>query len=325
MLVHIASNDLRSGAGTVSGWKSALKNALRPTVNALRRAKRTHEIKRSAPAIRKQRIVDDLKALGLKSGDVIFLHSSLKSMGYVEGGPQTVLSALYDAISPDGTLIVPTYHMPGGSIGAACREDGYVFDPRRHGTDLGTLPAAFLKFPGVERSIHPTHSVSASGKHAKYVTESHHTSPSIFGYGSPWQRCLELNGKVLGLGVTMGPVTFYHLLEDTVLGEFPLPVRMDATHRLRCRDWGGNLIEVPVTPLDPRYAQQRIDTPGRGDLRDYFWREFERAGLLKTGKVGEGKAWYIEARGFYEHLHRLMKEGITIYSTPAELQRRPLP
>jgi len=309
----------------VSDWKSRVKSVLRPAVHALRRLKREHEIKRSAPAISKQRIVADLKALGLRPGDVIFLHSSLKSVGYVEGGAPAVLQALLEAVSPDGTLIVPTYYMPGGTIGAACRAEGYVFDPRRHGTDLGKLPAAFLRFPGVERSIHPTHSVSAAGKHAKYITAAHHTAPSIFGQGSPWQRCVELNGKVLGLGVSMGPVTFYHLLEDTVLDEFPLPVRMRETYRLSCLDWDGNPCEVPVTPLDPVYAQRRIDTPARGDLRDYFWREFERAGLLTAGRVGESRSWFVPARDFYDHLHRLMKEGITIYSTPEELGRRPLP
>src|SRR5260221_13718575 len=107
-----------------------------------------------------------------------------------------------------------------------CGIEGYFFDPRVHGTNLGALPAAFLKFQGVERSIHPTHSVSAVGPRARDVTEAHHLAPSIFGMGSPWQRCVELNAKILGLGVTMGPLTFYHVLEDMEGEEFPLPVRM---------------------------------------------------------------------------------------------------
>lgn len=308
----------------MSNWKSRVKDVLRPIVTTLRQVKRQQEIKRSAPAVSKQRIAADLNALGVKSGDVIFLHSSLKSIGYVEGGAETVLHALFEAVSPDGTLIVPTYYMPGGTIIATCQEQDYVFDPRIHGTGLGTLPAAFLKFPGVARSIHPTHSVSAVGRHAKYITAAHHLAPSVFGHGSPWQRCSELNGKVLGLGISMGPVTFYHLLEDTVLDEFPLPVRMAETYRLRCRDWDGNLIEVPITPLDPTYAQRRIDHKPRGDLREYFWREFERAGLLTVGMVGEARSWFIPAPKFYDHLHWLMQQGITIYSTPEELQRRPL-
>ena len=305
-------------------WKSRVKDALRPAVSAARQIKRRHEIKASAPAVDMQRLVADLRTLGLDSGDTVFLHSSLKSIGYVEGGAKTVLQALFEAISPGGTLIVPTYYMPGGTILATCREAAYVFDPSKHGTHMGALPAAFLKFPGVERSLHPTHSVSALGKHAKYVTGTHHLAPSIFGPGSPWERCLALNGKVLGLGVSMGPVTFYHLLEDTVLDQFPLPARSRETYRLSCRDRDGTLRAVPVTPLDPFYAQRRIDTEARHDLRDYFWREFDQAGLLTAGKVGEARAWFIRARDFYDHLLELMKQGITIYSTADELARRPL-
>src|SRR5262249_14848642 len=147
---------------------------LRQGVGSVRRYQREQEIKRTVPAVPKDRIRADLDALGLRSEDVVFLHSSLKSIGYVEGGARTVLEALFEAVSPGGTLIVPTYYMPGGTIINACNQPNYIFDPRRHGTDLGTLPAEFLKFPGIERSLHPTHSVSAVGKHAKYVTSGHH-------------------------------------------------------------------------------------------------------------------------------------------------------
>ena len=281
-------------------------------------------IKANSPKVDKDRLKKDLAELGLIPGDVVMLHSSLRSLGYVEGGARTVIEAIYEMISPGGTLIVPTYYQPGGSILATCKMEGYYFDPRKHGTGLGALPAAFLNFPGVQRSIHPTHSVSAVGSKAKYVTESHHLASSIFGRLSPWDRCTELGGKILGLGISMGPVTFYHMLEDMELSKFPLPVRMKETYRIPCKDWLGNNILVPVTPLDPEYAKRRIDTPGRKDLRDYMWREFISAGLLKVGKVGEGKAWIASAKEFYDHLHKLMSEGVTIYSTEEELARRPV-
>lgn len=281
-------------------------------------------LKTNSRHVGKEELILALRALGVVPGKTVMLHSSLKSIGYVPGGAPDVIKALCEAISPGGTLVVPTYYQPGGSILATCRMDGYYFDPVRHGTGLGALPEAFLRVPGIERSIHPTHSVSAVGPNAKYVTEAHHTAPSIFGVGSPWQRCLELDALVLGLGVSMGPVTFYHLLEDSVGDNFPLPVRMREVYVLTCRDWKGNEIRVPVRPLDPEYARRRIDTPGRGDLRDYFWNEFSGAGLLRAGMVGEARSWSIQARRFYAHLETLMREGITIYSTPEELARRPI-
>jgi aminoglycoside N3'-acetyltransferase len=165
--------------------------------------------------------------------------------------------------------------------------------------------------------------VSAVGPQAKYVTEAHHLAPSVFGSGSPWDRVTELDGKVLGLGITMGPVTYYHLLEDRVGERFPLPVRMAEQYTLTVRDFAGGEHAVPVVPLDPQYMPRRIDHPSRDDLREYFWREFAGRGLLRQGPVGAGNSWWIRSKDFYAHLRRLMDEGITIYATPEQLASRP--
>ena len=298
--------------------KQLAKNLIRKVQSEVRR----REIEKSAVHVDKDAIVAGLRSMGIGDGDVLFLHSSLRSLGFVEGGPGTVLTALLEAIGPQGTLIVPTYYQPGGTIYSTCKIPDYIFDPAIHGTDLGALPSAFLKRPDVERSLHPTHSVSAIGPRARFVTESHHLAPSVFGDGSPWERFIQLDGKVLGLGISMGPVTFYHLLEDMTGDAFPLPVRMNEVHRLRCRRADGEVIHVPVVPLDPEYMLRRIDNPSRDDLRDYFWREFESAGLMRVGMVGEGKSWVIGGKNFYRHLQQLLGEGITIYSTAEELARR---
>ena len=235
-----------------------------------------------------------------------------------------MLEALIDAVGPSGTLVVPTYWLPGGTILATCQLDGYVFDPRRHGSHLGRLPSEFLTFDGIARSIHPTHSVSAVGRDARAIVEDHHRAPSIFGAGSPWDRCEALNAKVLGLGISMGPVTFYHLLEDRLLERFPVPVRMSTTYRMPCLDWDGQRVEVPVVPLDPRFMPQRIDAPGRDDLRAYFQAEFDSRGLLGRGQVGDAASWVIPAQRFYGHLETLVGEGITVYSTAEQLAARPI-
>jgi aminoglycoside 3-N-acetyltransferase len=279
---------------------------------------------RTQPHIDKTQIIHGLLDMGVVPGDTLFLHSSLKSLGYVTGGPRAVIEALLDAVGSDGTVILPAYSMPGGSIYRACETPNYVFDPHIHGTGMGALPVAFLQFPGVERSIHPTHSCAAIGKQARYLTEAHHLAPSVFGPGSPWERCLAINGKVMGLGISMGPVTFYHLLEDSMGDAFPLPVKMPKVYAMPCKDWQGREIVVPVQPLDPAFQPRRIDHKSRSDLRDYFYSEFSQAGYLKSGHVGTARVWYISAQDFYGHLKELMLQGITIYSTVEELAARPL-
>lgn len=269
-------------------------------------------------------LVTGLARLGIAKGDAVFVHSALKSLGHVQGGAQTLVQALQEAVGPQGTLVVPTYYMPGGTIRATCRMPDYVFDVRSHGTNIGRLPKAFLDTPGVHRSVHPTHSVSAWGRYAAYLTEAHHRAPSIFGEGSPWQRFVDLeDAKVLGLGISMGPVTFYHMLEDAMGDAFPVHVWAEDTYRLPCIDQAGKLCEVSVRPFDPDLVPQRIDHRSREDLRSYFMEEFRRSGLLHEGQVGEAQSWWIPARGLFEHLQLLACQNLTIYSTPEQLAARP--
>lgn len=300
-----------------------LKDKLRGIYRFFRYGLRASEIKRTAPKITRERLVGDLRNIGICEGDVVLLHSSLKSIGYVDGGPNTVLKALLEVITPSGTLVVPSYHMVNYNMYDTCLDKKYIFDPRTADTFLGLIPSAFLKFPGIERSIHPTHSVSAVGRDAKYITEAHHLASCTFGTDSPWDRLMKLDGKVLGLGVTMSPVGLYHTLEDMLQEEFPIPAKLAETFQLSCRDWNGNLIKVPVNPHDPKIAEKRIDR--NTYLADYFGDEFRHAGLLRVGKIGEAVSWLASARKFYDHLLVLLNEGITIYSTPDELKKRPIP
>ncbi|MGK5040015.1 AAC(3) family N-acetyltransferase [Janthinobacterium sp. GB1R12] len=301
------------------------KRAARAVLEAWRRAASARNMRHGARHVTRAGLTADLARLGIAHGDSLFVHSSLKSLGYVEGGAAAVIRALQDAVGPHGTLLLPTYYLPGGTVRATCDMKDYVFDPRRHGTHMGRLPEAFLASAGVRRSIHPTHSVSAWGRHADALTEAHHRAPSIFGVDSPWQRFIGCEqAKVLGLGISMGPVTFYHALEDAMGDTFPMAVWEEKTELLACLDYAGRRWDVPVRPFDPAIAQRRIDQPGRGDLRDYFAREFDATGLRVNGQVGDAASWCIAAQAFYDHLGRLASEHVTIYASAAELAARPI-
>jgi len=51
-----------------------------------------------ADTISKDKLVSDLKNLGVKKGDALNLKISLKSIGHVEGGPVTVIDALMEVV-----------------------------------------------------------------------------------------------------------------------------------------------------------------------------------------------------------------------------------
>ena len=55
------------------------------------------------------KIREDLEKMGIKKGDRVLVHSSLKSMGEIEGGVTTFINAIKDAVTREGTLLFPTF------------------------------------------------------------------------------------------------------------------------------------------------------------------------------------------------------------------------
>jgi hypothetical protein len=53
-----------------------------------------------------EKLVEEFRELGVEEGDTLLVHSSYKSLGEVEGGPQTVIRALEAVLGTEGTLII---------------------------------------------------------------------------------------------------------------------------------------------------------------------------------------------------------------------------
>lgn len=296
-----------------------VKHFIKEIISIILYKRRMSVLRGERPLVSKKKLISDLYLTGLDKGDVVFLHSSLKKIGFVEGGPKTIIDAFEDVLGCEGTLIVPTFSMKGTMMNT-CLDTGYTFDVNHTPTTMGAIPSALLKSKESKRSIHPTHSVAAIGKHASWITESHHLSSSTFGKDSPWGRLVDCGGKLMGLGIDMGPVTFYHLLEDLWGDKFPLPVKIDTKYQIPCLDWDGKSVTVRVQPFDKAYSKQRIDQADRSDLRMFFQNVFSEAGIIKTFKVGQAESWIGQAREFLQFLEDMASQGITIYSGPEQLK-----
>ena len=61
--------------------------------------------------ITKQDIISELQRLGLQLGMEIEVHSSLKSFGYVDGGANTVISALKELVGLNGSIFMPAMRL----------------------------------------------------------------------------------------------------------------------------------------------------------------------------------------------------------------------
>ena len=143
-----------------------------------------------------------LRALGVREGGVLLVHTSFRAVRSVEGGPLGLIRALRAALGPSGTLVMPT--MTDGES---------VFDPRSTPThDMGITAELFWRQPGVLRSTHPGGSFAAEGPLAERICAPQPLSPP-HGPDSPVGRVHDLGGQVLLLGVTHSEDTMLHLAE----------------------------------------------------------------------------------------------------------------
>ena len=170
-------------------------------------------------------IYNDLLNLGVKPGDILLVHSSLSSIGWVCGAAQAVVIALLKVISENGTLIMPAH---SGAISdpvewenppvpkewvQAIYDSMPAFDvnltPSR---GMGGVAELFRTLPQVHRSNHPQVSFAECGLFANDITNNHKLTPQ-FGMQSPLGKMYDLNAKVLLLGVEYDSCTCFHLAE----------------------------------------------------------------------------------------------------------------
>lgn len=170
-------------------------------------------------------LVSDLRAIGLSSGDLVLVHSSLSALGWVVGGPVAVVQALIEVITEGGTIVMPTHssqcseprHWENpavpGSWHATSREHAPAFDPNMTPTrEMGAIPDVFRTLPEARRSAHPTDSFAAWGAERDAIVAEHPLDFPL-GDGGPLGRIYERRGKVLLLGVGHERNTSLHLAE----------------------------------------------------------------------------------------------------------------
>ncbi|MDH4180077.1 MAG: AAC(3) family N-acetyltransferase [Armatimonadota bacterium] len=161
------------------------------------------------PNVTQQSLAHDLSQLGLRSGDVVFLHSSLKSLGWVDGGADAVIDAFLAVIGPEGLLIVPTLTWTF----ARGRAAKHAFDPKETPSRVGRITDTLWRRPNAFRSAHPTHSIAAIGRRAEELVAGH-DSTSTFGKNGPYRRYVDWGAKILFMGVSLRSNTTLHAIED---------------------------------------------------------------------------------------------------------------
>ena len=89
-------------------------------------------------------LVAQLRALGVREGGVLLVHTAFRAVRPVAGGPEGLIEALREALGADGTLVRPSW----------TGDDDAPFAHRATpaSADLGVVADTFWRMPGVVRS-----------------------------------------------------------------------------------------------------------------------------------------------------------------------------
>ncbi|MCI4062139.1 AAC(3) family N-acetyltransferase [Micromonospora sp. R77] len=229
--------------------------------------------------------------LGVRPGGVVLVHAALRRLGFVCGGPETVVLALRDVLGPDGTLVVPT-HTPENSDPAGwcnppvpadwwpvIRAELPGFDPALSPSRfMGALAEQVRTWPGALRSDHPQVSFAAVGPAAGRIVADH-SRADMLGEGSPLARLYDLGADVLLLGVDHGSNTSLHLAEY----RRPGAPRTRLGAAVRTGDGGREWVWWDDVDLDESDFGQ-------------LGRDLEATGAVRVGPVGAGEGRLVRQR-----------------------------
>jgi aminoglycoside 3-N-acetyltransferase len=260
-----------------------------------------------------QDLTRDLQNAGIHRSDTVMVHSALSQIGNVQNGAITVIESLMEAVGPEGTVLMPVFGAPVTENTESCS----IIDLRTAKSKVGSITEAFRAMPGVKRSSHPFTSISAWGKHAEYLTSGHQNAPQNCHADSPLGRLHQLGGKILGLGIDMGTVSFYHVPEDN-WPDFPLPV-YDTPQQVSYIDQQGNHITREILRYRKERSGNRIDQYGFQFLRNFMAANLNQHAGRVTFRYGKSHSWWVGTEQLYNEMVRLGKLGITIYISKEEL------
>ena len=206
-------------------------------------------------------ILHDLRVLPIHPGDVLEVHSSLSSLGWVAGGADTVVDALMAAVGPQGVLVMPAFPISRTlSVSESDRARGVQAKVRRLPDDwtgptgMGAIADAFARRPNTVRGV-GLHRVAAWG----YDAQRHRDGLTYL---------LSNGGKALLLGVGIYRFTGMHYAEHVgippeVSAYYELPSEVQALYPPDMLVFGGEPPEPGWSKVLAAAEQRGMVTRGR--------------------------------------------------------------
>jgi aminoglycoside 3-N-acetyltransferase len=228
----------------------------------------------------------DLLNLGVVRGDALMVHSSLRKVGPCEERGAGLITALLQAVGPEGTVMAYADFEPS--------KDVPYFDPKSSPArpDYGVFPELLRQWPGAFRSENPGASMVAVGARAQWLTENH---PIMYGYGpdSPLHKFTSIGGKVLLLGSDPDQVTILHLAEHVA----DLPNKRIVRREIPALKQNGTLASLLVEEFDTSDPVVETMPP---KIFEKITQTFIASQSGKAGRVGQAEAHLLPAKELVE-------------------------
>jgi aminoglycoside 3-N-acetyltransferase len=240
--------------------------------------------------LKQAEIEEGFHSLGISRGDAIEVHSSLSSMGFVEGGALTVVNALMNIVGLDGAIVMSAYPISKPLILSPQEiEKGIlakvrIFDEAYTGSSgMGEIADEFQRRPGtiLGKGIHR---VCAWGKNADIHSKG-------------YEYLLEIDGYVLLIGVGIDRCSSMHIAEKV-----GLPIEINEYSRVP------DEIRKEY-PTNIHIAYGRTPEDGWGKVQIIA----ERSGLIRRRMIGKSECMLFKAReivGIYEKALRTDPLGL---------------
>jgi len=239
-----------------------------------------------------------LAKIGIRSGDALMVHSGFRPTSGFTGTPADVIEAMLRVLGPDGHLLMMSIPYRGSSQRYA--ESDPLFDVCRTPSAVGLISEIFRRRTGVVRSLSPLHPILAHGPLAAWLVADHDTALRSCGKGTPFERFLSLNGKLLFFDAPYSSMTFVHYVEDICRDRLPVALYDPEPMTIRVRDAAGGERAVRHLVFSAEARQRRHFTPIEAALR--------RDGWLVTARVGNTRLQCVAAQDVLACAVRLVDE-----------------
>lgn len=245
---------LRGGLGKY--LPVSIKNRIKRWMNkreASRRRKSRDIAMAQYGAFDAKELLSVLRESGIPEGCVLFVQSSFNDLYTFSGSPMELLATLRKLVGPSGTLLMPAFSTN------CFTKPPRLFDVMREPTYTGIINEMFRRSPGVERSLHPRHSICAEGPLAKELLSGHDSCVRADGPDSPFDRIRRRDDAfILTLGLNPSFISFLHWVEDINPSSLPFPVHVDNPVVCKVQDVDGQILTVKDWPVVPKIAR-RLD------------------------------------------------------------------